>query len=145
MIYKPTQFDQQRARLRLEQLIKLNKAFELKAMAESKTPSQNAYFHLLIGWYALELGYTIEYVKQVIVKEVICPQIFVVERTSRKTGEFYNDKRSTVELSVQELTNVINRFRTFASIEHNIYLPEPSDLAAMTEIRIEIDRNKEYL
>lgn len=145
MIFKNTQFDHQRARLRLEQLIKTGKTFELTAKAEPKSLAQNRYFHLICGWLGIELGYSLEYTKQNIVKRLICPDTFVVERVSTKTGEAYQDVRSFAELTDQETTAIINRVRTYASTEWSIYLPEPSDLAAMYEIEIELKRNQEFL
>jgi hypothetical protein len=42
---------------------------------------------------------------------------------------------------------VIDRFRNWASIEFNIYLPEPDDLALIEKLEIEISKhqNQEFV
>jgi len=145
MIYKSNLFDIERARVYFEKLIASNKPFELRKLPEPKSNDQNSYVHLIMSWYALELGYSNEYMKQVIVKEVICPDIFLIERTSHKTGEVYTDKLSFAELTKEQLTAVITKIRNHASIESGVYLPDSTDLAAMSFMAIEIKKNEQYL
>ncbi len=40
------------------------------------------------------------------------------------------------------MTLAIDRFRNFSAIECSIYLPEPSDLAIIQELEIEISKHK---
>ncbi|MEC4049303.1 hypothetical protein OX284_007660, partial [Flavobacterium sp. SUN046] len=40
------------------------KTFELKEKKPKRSISQNNYLHLILSWYALEYGETLEYVKQ---------------------------------------------------------------------------------
>ena len=61
---------------------------------EPKSLGQNAYIHLVFAWVALNTGYTKEYVKQVLFKQIVNPQIFVIECVNEKNGEMYNYIRS---------------------------------------------------
>lgn len=144
MKFAPTQYDNAKARVRLEKLIADKKYFELRAI-ERKSTAQNRYFHLICGALALELGYSIEYTKQHVIKQIICPSFFVVERVSHKTGEHYQDIRSITELSKDEFTAVIDRVITQAKIEFGVYLPDPNDLVSLLQIEIEIERNQHFL
>ncbi len=144
MIYNPEkQIDVSRAIERLKFFIENKRVFELTEKRKKRTISQNAYLHLLFGWFALETGYTTEEVKQEIFKKIVNPNTFY-------EGEFGNiitieRWRSTVNLSTQEMTLCIDRFRDYASKEAGIYLPQPSDLAMLQEMEIQISNNQNYL
>lgn len=144
MIYNPEkQIDVSRAIERLKFFIENKRVFELTEKRKKRTISQNAYLHLLFGWFALETGYTTEEVKQEIFKKIVNPNTFY-------EGEFGNiitieRWRSTANLSTQEMTLCIDRFRDYASKEAGIYLPQPSDLAMLQEMEIQISNNQNYL
>jgi len=146
MIYNPEiELDQQRAKERLEWLIKKGKRFELKEKRERRSLSQNNYLHLILSWYAIEYGETLEYVKQEVFKKQVNKAIFQTEHINKKTGEIRVDWRSTSELNTAELTTAIDRFRDYSSKEAGIYLPEPKDLAMLNQIETEIEKFKTYL
>jgi hypothetical protein len=144
MIFNPEkQIDVNRAIEKLKHFIANKKVFELTEKRKKRTISQNAYLHLLFGWFAFETGYTIEEVKQEIFKKIVNPNTFY-------EGEFgtiikIERWRSTANLNTQEMTLCINRFRDYASKEAGIYLPEPSDLVLLQEIEIQINNNQNYL
>lgn len=144
MIYNPEkQIDVSRAIERLKFFIENKRVFELTEKRKKRTISQNAYLHLLFGWFALETGYTTEEVKQEIFKKIVNPNTFY-------EGEFGNiitieRWRSTANLSTQEMTLCIDRFRDYASKEAAIYLPQPSDLVMLQEMEIQISNNQNYL
>lgn len=73
------------------------------------------------------------------------PDIFEFEYANKKTGLIRIDYRSTANLTKEELTLAINRFRDYSSKEAKIYLPEPRDLIFLREIEIQIENNKQYL
>ena len=144
MIYNPEkQIDVSRAIERLKFFIENKRVFELTEKRKKRTISQNAYLHLLFGWFALETGYTTEEVKQEIFKKIVNPNTFY-------EGEFGNiitieRWRSTANLNTQEMTICIDRFRDYSSKEAGIYLPQPSDLAMLQEMEIQISNNQNYL
>ena len=99
-----------------------------------KSPNQNRYLHLIMGWVGFELGYTTEQVKQDILKRIVCREIFVVQKNG------FEVCRSLAELDKAETTTVIDQFRNFASIEMGIYLPEPGEEALIRDMERELSR-----
>ncbi len=147
MIYDGTkQLDQNRAKERLLWLIKKGKQFEIKEKRKRRTISQNNYLHLIISWYAVEYGETAEYIKTEVLKKQINRDLFLSEFINKKTGEVRERWKSTSELNTLEMTTAIERFRNYSSKEAGIYLPEPSDLALINSMEIELSKqNQQYL
>ncbi len=146
MIYNgEIELDQRKAKERLEWLISKSKRFELKEKRKSRSLSQNNYLHLILSYYALEMGETLEYVKQEIFKKIINTDIFKYERINRMTGEIRDDWKSTSGMDTKQLTTAIDRFRNHASKDLGIYLPEPKDLALIDQMQNEIQNQKQYL
>ena len=146
MIYNPKKtLDIHHAKTKMEYFIKENQVFEMKRKRISKTYPQLKYVHLIIGWFALEYGETLEYIKLEYFKKLVNPETFKYEFINRKTGEVRQEYKSLATITKDEMTLSINRFRDYASREAGIYLPEPSDLAIMQEIEIQINNNKQYL
>lgn len=146
MIYNPTnEIDAQRSIEKLKYFIKKKKVFELRQKQVSKTYPQIKYVHLIMGLFALEYGETLEYIKLEYFKKLVNPEIFEYEFINRKTGEIRKEYKSLADVTKDELTLAINRFRDYSSKEAGIYLPEPSDLAIMQQIEIELTNNKQYL
>ncbi len=141
MIYDSTsKFDCERAITVLKGFIAKGKKFELKAKHPKRSISQNSYLHLILTWFGLETGYTLEEVKQDIFKKHVNPTLFY-------EGEFgdliiIERWRSSASLSTAEMTLAIDRFRNFSAIECSIYLPEPNDLASIQNMEIEISKHK---
>ena len=135
--------DCQRAIEKIKHLIAKKKVFELKEKRPKRTISQNSYLHLILSFFALESGYTLQEVKQEIFKKVGKPNTFY----KGEFGELVKIARwrSSSNLNTQELTLCIDRFRDYASKEAGIYLPEPKDLTILQEIEIQITNNKQYL
>lgn len=121
------------------------KRFELKVKNQKRSISQNSYLHLILSWFGVETGYTLEEVKQDIFKKHVNPTLFY-------EGEFegiikIERWRSSANLDTAEMTLAIDRFRNFSSKELGIYLPEPNDLALLQEIENELSKhtNREHL
>lgn len=116
------------------------KKFEMKAKHSRRSISQNSYLHLILTWFSIETGYTLEEVKQDIFKKHVNANLFY-------EGEFGSKIkierwRSTASLDTAEMSLAIDRFRNFASAECGIYLPEPKDLVIIQEMEIEISKRK---
>ena len=139
------QFDIERARTRLEKLIQNKSKFELTEKKPVRSVSQNAYLHLIIGWFAIEYGETIDYVKRMIFKKLVNPKIFIFERENTKTGEKRKELKSSATLDSREMTNAIDRFRDYSSKEFGVYLPEAGEIDFLNEIKTQIENNKNYL
>ena len=139
------QFDIERARTRLEKLIENKSKFELTEKKPVRSVSQNAYLHLIIGWFAIEYGETIDYVKRMIFKKLVNPKIFIFERENTKTKEKRKELRSSTDLDSAEMTTAIDRFRDYSSKEFGVYLPEAGEMDFLNEIKTQIENNKNYL
>lgn len=149
MIYNPENpLEIKQAIEKINHLIKTGKRFELKAKHDRRSISQNSYLHLLLTWFAIETGYTLEEVKQDIFKKMVNPNMFYEGEHIGKIESLKLERwRSTSSLDTAELTLAIDRFRDFSSIELGIYLPEPSDLALIQQMENEISKhsNQKYL
>lgn len=146
MIYNPEkEIDVQNAVEKFKYYIRNNKVFELRAKQVPKTYPQLKYVHLIISWFALEYGETKEYVKLNFFKKAANSDIFETEYVNKKTGEIRTEIRSTADLTKDELSMAISRFRDYSSKEAGIYLPEPKDLVLLREIEIQIENYKQFL
>lgn len=137
--------DQKRATERFNFLLANNKTFELTEKKPKRSLSQNNYLHLILSWYALEYGETLEYIKVEVFKKQLNKDIFEFEFVNRKTGEYRMDLRSSANLDTKEMTTAIERFRNYASKEAGIYLPSPEDLSQLQEIENQTKNNAQYL
>ena len=124
-------------------LIKAGRFVELKEIT-NRSLKQNSYLHLILSYYAIEFGYTLEYTKRHIFKIIVNPDIFIINRTSDKTGEIYKDLQSTAKTTKADLITAINRFKDHAA-KGGLYLPDPDNLIYLREILESIESNKQYL
>jgi len=149
MIYNATNpLQKNQAIEKLKYFISKGKTFELKAKHPKRSISQNSYLHLILTWFAIETGYTMEEVKQEIFKKHVNSAIFYEGEFEGKIQGFKIERwRSTASLDTADATLAINRFRNFANNELGIYLPEPKELALLQDLENEISKhtNQEYL
>lgn len=149
MIYNPKNpLHVKQAIEKIKHFIEQGKRFELKAKNDRRSISQNSYLHLILTWFAIETGYTLEEVKQDIFKKLVNPNIFYEGEFEGKISGLKVERfRSTASLDKLEMTLAIERFRDFSSKECGIYLPEPSDLALIQEMENEISKfkNQQYV
>lgn len=114
-----------------------------------KTELQNRYLHLILSYFAVQTGNTLEYVKQIVFKQYVNLDIFLGEVPDRNTGEMKEYIKSTAQLSRRDMSKAITKFLNYSSIEANIDLPSPKDYEKRTDMIIEmsneIEKNKEYL
>ena len=141
MIYNPeNKLHKHQAFEKLKYFFEKGKRFELKAKNNKRSISQNSYLHLILAYFGVETGYTLEEVKQDIFKRHVNSYLFY-------DGEFQGviniqRFRSTSSLDTAEMTLAIDRFRNFASKELGIYLPKPHDLVLLQEIENELSKHK---
>ena len=147
-VYQPrTQFEKDKVRRRLEQLIESGDPFELTNI-KRRSLSQNNYLHLCLSYLGLELGYSLAYTKLRLLKLTWCKDVFLVDKVSSKTGEKFTDIRSTADLNKEEMIHVIGVLIEKAQLECNVRLPNPTDLTyqdEMQQIAIEVYNNQKYL
>lgn len=149
MIYNPNiELERQQAIKKLNFFIDKGKTFELKEKKKKRSISQNSYLHLILTWFGLETGYTLDEVKNEVFKKLVNASIFYEgEKTGAIEGFKIERFRSTSSLDTSEMTLAIDRFRDFSSKEMGIYLPEPKDLVALQQLENEISKhhNKEFI
>lgn len=109
-----------------------------------RTIKQNAYLHLLLGYFASETGYSIDEVKYEFFKKRCNPDIFFKE-TVNKHGQTIVTARSSKDLDTGEMTLAIERFRNYSASEAKLYLPTPDDYTFLTFCEQQIQETNEYL
>ena len=127
---------------------RVDNLMEKKAVVEMtekafRSPNQNRYLHLLIGVVAIETGNTLEDAKKWYFKETCNPDLFHVQHRD-KMGNCIDHIRSTAELTKEEMSTAIDRFKRWGA-ENGIYMPNPDDASLLKAIEIEMGRMKSYL
>lgn len=108
-----------------------------------RTGSQNRYLHALIGAVAMDTGNTLEFTKEWYFKRLVNPSLFVIEKADRIAGTV-SVLRSTRDLTKEEMSTAIDRFRNWAS-EQGMYLPSPDDESLIASVEYQMGRMREYL
>ena len=135
--------DVQNAKTRLELLIKRGCIVELTEKKQKRTLNQNAYLHLLLGYFASQTGNTLEWVKQQYYKKLCNPDLFIGEREDLFLGRV-KYVRSSADLRTDEMNLSIERFRNWSAAEAGIYLPEATSEAEIAALQVEVERYKTY-
>ena len=135
--------DINRAKEYFKHLIEKGAKIELKERREQRTYLQNRYLHLILSFVALELGYSLEVMKQHFFKRVVNPDTFEILESGKMGG--VDSVRSSADLTTKEMTTAIDRFRDWCSIEVNIYVPKPDEKGFLEQIENEIERQKRWL
>ena len=136
--------DANRARRKLNELIEKGSVFELTEKKTKRSTRQNSYLHLILGYFAIETGNTIDYVKENYFKRLCNSELFVIEREDKFIGHV-TCCRSSKDLDTREMALAIDRFRNWSSASGGIYLPEANEDKFLQYIEIELQRHKEYL
>ena len=145
MIYNlSSPLDVQNAKTRLELLIKRGCIVELTEKKQKRSLNQNAYLHLLLGYFASQTGNTLEWVKQQYYKKLCNPDLFIGEREDLFLGRV-KYVRSSADLRTDEMNLSIERFRNWSAAEAGIYLPEATSEAEVAALQVEVERYKTYL
>ena len=143
MLYDLSSEFQRKAFLaRVDNLMEKGAVVEMTEKA-FRSPNQNRYLHLLIGVVAIETGNTLEDSKKWYFKETCNPDLFHVQHRD-KMGNCIDHIRSTAELTKEEMSTAIDRFKRWGA-ENGIYMPNPDDASLLKAIEIEMGRMKSYL
>lgn len=125
-------------------LVKKGVIVELTEKKPQRGLRANRYLHVILSYFALEIGETMEWVKQKYYKEMVNPELFVREKEDNFIGKV-KYLRSSADLDSAEFALSIDRFRNFASQEAGIYLPTPEEHVFIQQMEVEISRHKQYL
>lgn len=143
MIYNLSkEIDLQRFKERSKFLIDKGKKVELKERRRRKTVSQNAYLHLILTWFGIETGYTLQEAKE-LMKRYVCAEDFKYQKNGRwfvrsLADDYFDTKRTTI---------VIDKFRNWSQVEAGIYLPSPNEKEFLEHIETQMRAygQKQYL
>ena len=137
MIYDLTsKVQQERAKKRLDYLIEKKKKIEITQKNHKRTLSQNNYLHLIIDYFAVQIGLTRNEAKQYY--KMLSEDYYYYE----KDGFTY--VRSSKDLDKNKMMITIDRFVNHAAA-NGIDLPASDDVQYIDEARNEIERNQNYL
>jgi len=144
MLYRSANIiDQQRAKRQLDELFQKDCLFEITERKERRTGQQNRYFYLLLTYFAMETGYSVQWIKEEYFKRHCNPEIFIRSESGKLgTVEYL---RSSASLDTAEMTTAIERFRNKSSEEAGIYLPAANEHKFLQQIEIEAQRYKEFI
>lgn len=117
---------------------------ELTEKKGQRTLKQNSYLHLLLAYFALQIGEKMEYVKQELFKRRVNHNYFAREREDRFFGKVLI-LRSSADLDTKEMTDCIERFRDWSAKEAGVYLPAPDEHTMLGELEREVEDNKRWI
>lgn len=130
--------DRQKAKERFNKLLENKKVIELTEKTKG-TVQQNRYLHLILTWFGMETGYTLEEVKRNYFKLEVNKEMFLREKTG--TLGTVKSLRSTADLTKEEKTLAITRFRNW-SAGADIYLPSADEQGFLQEIEVRASQHK---
>lgn len=104
--------------------------------------NQNRYLHAIIGVVAMETGTDLEYAKRHYFKALCNREIFLTIREDNILGHATEDYKSITEVTQEEISRAIDRFKFWALNELGIPLPSPQDEEMLKMIEVEMGRCK---
>jgi hypothetical protein len=116
---------------------------ELKTK-RGRTINQNSYLHLILSYFGAQTGNTLEYVKEYSYKRLVNPDIFIYEKEDKHIGKV-EVLRSSKDLSVDEMRQSVDKFKHWALIEGDVFLPDAASKEEILQMEIEVARNRMYL
>lgn len=117
---------------------------EVKEKRARRSVQQNSYLHLLLGYFGTEYGMSLEQVKIDFFKRICNKDLFERKKQNKK-GHSITLLRSSAELTTEEMSLAITRFRNWSASEAEIYLPSAEDFEFLIYAQQCMENNKEYL
>lgn len=142
------EFDRDKLDARVKDLLAAKEGVvELKKKHPQRTMAQNRFLHLLLGYFAAEVGLTLEEVKQEVFKKLVNRDIFCYKKTIGKGSKAVEVEgvRSSAFVTTEELSMAITRFRNFSASEVGLYLPSANEHEALLHAEQVIASYGEYL
>jgi hypothetical protein len=135
--------DRERFKRRCNALFKKQGIVELSEKVKRSSQS-NRYLHLIIGYLAMETGNTLDYAKEIFYKRAANSEIFVREKDDELMGKV-EYLRSSADLTQEEFSLSIDRFRDWSSQTAGIYLPSPNEEQFLESIEYEMSRQQRWM
>lgn len=117
---------------------------DLTEKQQSRSLAQNAYYHVIVAYFASEYGVSKEQAECDYFKRLCNSDIFV-RKVTNKRGKEVEYLRSSADLDKDEMSIAITRFRNWCSAEAEIYIPSGEEHEYIVFCQQAIERNKEYL
>lgn len=134
----------QNLRLRIDKLIAKGSMVEV-VEKKARSLKSNAYLHTILSYFGLQTGNTLSEVKELYYKRICNPDLFVRSKHDNILGKDREYLRSTTELTQEEMSLSIDRFRTWASQTAEIYIPSSEEYIALLHIQHDLEQAKGYL
>ena len=135
--------DRERFKRRCNALFKKQGIVELSERVKRSNQS-NRYLHLLLGYLAMETGNSLDYAKEIFYKRAANAEIFVREKEDDLIGKT-EYLRSSAELTQEEFSLSVDRFRDWSSQVAGIYLPSPNEEQFLESIEYEMSRQQRWM
>lgn len=135
----------QNFRLRSDALLSKGCVVELTEKKPQRTNQQNRYLHVILSYFGAITGNTLEDVKRNYFKAHCNPELFVYETYDSLMKRNVKRLRSSADLTTEEMTLAIDRFRDWAAQEAEIYIPSPEEHNLVQLMEVESSRAKQYL
>lgn len=126
-----------------EALAKKGCIVELTEKKPQRSLQANKYLHVILAYFGLQIGETMEYVKKHYYKILCNRETFIREVDDKYLGKV-KVLRSSADLDTEEFSMTITRFRDWAATE-GIYIPSSDEHLMVQQMEIEISRNRMYL
>lgn len=136
--------DREAFRQHVDYLLCLGREIQIGIVQRRRTLSQNRYLHLLLGYVGLQIGETLDYVKQELFKRRINAPYFVQAHEDKVFGTVYA-LRSSRDLDAREMTECIERFRDWSLRELGLYLPSPTEGERLRGIEREVEQGRRWI
>lgn len=134
----------QNFRLRSDALLRKQCVVELTEKKPQRTTQQNRYLHAALGYFGALTGNTLDYVKRYYFKAHCNPDLFIIEKNDPLLG-IVRTLRSSADLTTEEMTLAIERFRNWAAQDAEIYIPSPDEHRLVQMMEVEVSRARLYL
>lgn len=118
-------YDIPKAREYLERLISRQSKFRIVAQHPIRTGRQNRFFYAILELICNHTGMDVESLKQLLVKERLCRDLFYKGATM-VGKEAFPIWRSTKDLTTKEFSIMIERLYFFSASELGLYIPDPT-------------------
>lgn len=105
----------------------------------------NSYLHVILSYFALQVGESAEDVKTLYYKQECNADIFVRRKYDKILKRERSYIRSTKDLTQDEMNLSITRFRNFASKVANIYIPSGDEHYAIMKMQHDVANGKTYI
>ena len=117
---------------------------EFTTKKRQRSLPQNRYLHVILSYFASQYGESMAYVKEKFFKEVCNRELFYELVNDRILG--YTERvRNTADLTTEEMSLAIERFRDFCAMNAGIYIPSSDEHRLLELAEMEVERHKEYV